>query len=275
MIHAIYEDSSDDLVKVLLEFGADPRIQDAYPYTPLRLALERGRSGIIPLLENPPTSPSQKQGTPKGPTQPNAKKMRTTTTTTASTTTTAAQQQEPPHGNGIFISCSQSESREGASLLAKYAKEKFLSARIYNDAEVEYRLEELVEHVKQSSYFIILMSDQYFRRPHTLVELHTALNTTKGRCKVVHATVDRPGAGPFDRSKVVDHIQTGRVMDYFDRKGWDVLTKYGIDLKRLEFLLEYLVNVDKPLKIGLGTASISSQKQIMDEILEGYRNEHE
>ena len=160
----------------------------------------------------------------------------------------------------LFFSYAQQDCASETLYLAEKAGSKFRGASIFRDADVKFKLDELVEHVKRSRNVIVLLSEHYPRRPFTLVELHTAL---QHGANVVAVKVARPGLIPFDFGQVAKDIQTGQLTNYLDEDGWTLLAGYGIDLDAVARDLKAVMNV-RACDLNMGSAAIVLAAMVED-----------
>jgi len=125
----------------------------------------------------------------------------------------------------LFFSYAQKDTVAETSRLCDAATQQFPKAKIFRDMDVSFKLSELVHHVQQAHNVVVLLSENYPKRHFTLVELHFALKSGANVCAV---RVTRPGMESFDFDVVSADIESGKVKDYLDKKGWGILREHGI-----------------------------------------------
>ena len=143
-------------------------------------------------------------------------------------------------GHLLFFSYAQKDCAGETLQLAQHASVKFPGHSIFRDADVKFKLSELVQHVKQSKNVIVVLSENYPRRPFTLVELHTALQV---KANVVAVRATRQGLNQFDFGQVQKDIANGNIYNYLDESGWALLREYDIDLEAVATDLKAVMNV--------------------------------
>ena len=225
-----------ELVRLMLEYGADPAAANR-GHDALKFAQIKKRKNLVELLENPPP---QSRWPSKGPLmkkKPGPK--------------TDIEAFDHLLGHLMFFSYAQQDCAAETMHLADKASLKFKGASIFRDADVKFKLDELVEHVKKSRNVVVLLSEHYARRPFTLVELHTAL---KIGANVVAVKVSRPGLKPFDFAQVASDIDSGKLEEYLDSKGWELLNSYDIDAETVGRDLKAVMNV-RACDFNMGSAA--------------------
>ena len=301
--------ASIELVKLLLDFGADPNITNQGSNA-LMLARSSNHTHLIELLRNPPpqtrwgekrakprgkskspfgTPKSSKTNSPSGTGRPRGASSASEDRFQASPIEDDTPRRRSFVGNAIrrvsftlaaalrgtspsagreyqhlmFFSYAQQDCASETLHLAEKAASKFKGSSIFRDADVKFKLDELVEHVRRSKNVIVLLSGQYAHRPFTLVELHTALLSGAN----VVAVKVLNGSKPFDFKQVANDIESGKLADYLDAKGWKLLEEYGIDKEAVAKDLKAVMNVRAAdFTMGLATKVVAA---MVEDIFEG------
>jgi hypothetical protein len=108
---------------------------------------------------------------------------------------------------------------------------------------------------------IVLLTDNYPKRPFTLVELHFAL---LAEVNIVPVVIYRAGLKSFNFEQVQHDLNKGKVKNYLDKGGWSVLANHGIGLAEVEADLKAVMNVVTGLEFKVGATSTVQTAQIVD-----------
>lgn len=125
----------------------------------------------------------------------------------------------------LFFSYAQKDTLAETSIFFNQAQARYPKQKIFRDNETKFKLNELIQHVQSAKNVVILLSGNYAKRPFTLVELHHALTSGANICPV---KVSRPGMEPFDFEQIQLDIKSGKIKDYLNKDGWDLLLQQGI-----------------------------------------------
>jgi hypothetical protein len=140
----------------------------------------------------------------------------------------------------LFFSYAQRDTSAEATIFFKDAKARFPDRKIFRDMDTSFKLNELIQHVSSSKNVVVLLSENYPKRPFTLIELHHALAARANICTVI---VTRQGMKPFDFEQVKLDIKSGNVAGYLDEDGWDLLREHGMTVRDVEKDLQTVMNV--------------------------------
>lgn len=122
----------------------------------------------------------------------------------------------------VFFSYARSDTAGETQALYQAAVARYGATKVFHDANTRFKLSELVSRVKTSAAVVVVLSENYPRRPFTMVELHYALRS----CSKVH--VVQVDSSPFNYEQVRQDIKEGKAFEYFSTDSWDLLREYDV-----------------------------------------------
>ena len=99
-------------------------------------------------------------------------------------------------------------------------------------------LSDLVEPVKNSKYFFIFLSENYFKSPSTLLELHTALESGVTTC-----SIKVEGKVSLDFAQVKRDLDSDGIRSYMTAEGWRNLMENGVTFEQVREDLRKITNL--------------------------------
>lgn len=126
-------------------------------------------------------------------------------------------------------------------MLHDAGKMKLPTLSILRDAERKFHLDQLVTEVKNAGNVVVLLSDNYPRRPFTLVELHKALI---GGANVVAVKVVKEKMESFSLDHVGKAVESHEdIKPFLTADDWQLVLSQGLVPAEVRWALKRVMNV--------------------------------
>jgi serine/threonine protein kinase len=164
----------------------------------------------------------------------------------------------------VFFSYAKIDTVAETAYLYSKCASKFSRYSCFRDADSSFQLDKLLELVVQSANVVVLLSENYAKRPWTLVELVHSLRYRANICPVV---VGRPGKKNFDFEQVKNDIKSGALHGYLDADGWKTLNDNEVTYEDVCESLMQVMNY-RGFDFNSGFA-LRIQEAMIDELVQG------